>query len=332
MIIAAVGLCGCGRSSIHHGSVSRSTLNQLQSQAVTPDQAQSMLRRGHIATGSLTPAGRLMRLPMHKDRAGMPHLEVSLNGNSAEKLLFDTGATVSVFDANMAIDQDISTVPGVKPQMLGVMGSEAGMGGILASMSIGPWQLTHVPCVVRLQRSSSRMGLLGQNYDISVLGFNLARKYCSFLTLDYPRGYVDFGFGDTFRGATSRHVARSPLQYIHGVPAARVTAGKVSWDAVVDSGSSFGVEIDQALAKKLGHATGGQAVVGNYVMVGVGGAVTPQQAGVRILNLPQLRMLGSTFKNAQVDVMPGPARIGSYFLKDYRITFDFRRQLIWLEW
>jgi hypothetical protein len=30
--------------------------------------------------------------------------------------------------------------------------------------------------------------------------------------------------------------------------------------------------------------------------------------------------------------MPGPARIGSFFLQNYRVTFDFRRQLVWLEW
>jgi hypothetical protein len=30
--------------------------------------------------------------------------------------------------------------------------------------------------------------------------------------------------------------------------------------------------------------------------------------------------------------MPGAPRIGSYFLQNYRVTFDLRRQLVWLEW
>jgi hypothetical protein len=67
-------------------------------------------------------------------------------------------------------------------------------------------------------------------------------------------------------------------------------------------------------------------------MIGVGGAVKPQDAGVRVITVPELSMIGSAFKNPQIDVMPGPARIGTFFLKDYRVTFDFRRKTLWLEW
>jgi hypothetical protein len=113
---------------------------------------------------------------------------------------------------------------------------------------------------------------------------------------------------------------------------ARVSVGKVSWDAIVDTGSCFGVEIDQRLAQRLGQGTGGQAVSGNFVMIGVGGTTTPEKAGVRVITVPRMTTMGSTFSNAQIDVMPGPARIGSFFLQNYRVTFDFRRQLVWLEW
>ena len=67
-------------------------------------------------------------------------------------------------------------------------------------------------------------------------------------------------------------------------------------------------------------------------MIGVGGTTTPEKAGVRVITVPRMSLMGSTFSNAQIDVMPGPARIGSYFLQNYRVTFDFRRQVIWLEW
>ena len=194
-----------------------------------------------------------------------------------------------------------------------------------------PWRLDNLPCVVRLQRSSGGLDFLSSDFAISVLGFHLAQKPCSHLTLDYPRRTVEFGFGG-FRGPTSRHHAKASFRLKAGVPMARVSVGKVSWEAIVDTGSCFGVEIDQKLAQRLGYGTGGQAISGNFFLIGVGGTSTPEKAGVRVITVPRMSVLGSTFPKAQIDVMPGAPRIGSYFLQNYRVTFDLRRQLVWLEW
>ena len=326
--LTACVLVGCG---VSHGPVSGGTLARLNNLAVTPEQAARMMMGTKIATRSHPPLSGVVRIPMKMDHAGLPMVKVSFNDRRSEDILLDTGATLSVLDAALAVRNRIATVPGVRPEMAGVMGNESGMGAVIETMQIGPWRLDNLPCVVRLQRSSGGLDFLSSDFAISVLGFHLAQKHCSHLTLDYPRRVVEFGFGG-FRGPASRNHTKSSFRLKYGVPMARVSVGKVSWDAIVDTGSCFGVEIDQKLAQRLGQGTGGQAVSGNFVMIGVGGTTTPEKAGVRVITVPRMTALGSTFSNAQIDVMPGPARIGSYFLQNYRVTFDFRRQLVWLEW
>lgn len=327
-ILPACLLPACG---VSHGPVSGGTLARLHAQAVTPGEGARMMDGRRLATRS-HPPGAAMRVRMGRDGARLPTVASSINGRRAEPLLLDTGATVTVLDAAMAVRGRVATVPDVKPEMAGVMGRESGMAAVIQALQIGGWRLDNLPCIVRLQRSSGGLDFIGNDFSISVLGFHLARQHCSYLTLDYPGSVVEFGFRGTFRGPSSRRHCKAPYTLRNGVPMARVTVGNVSWDAIVDTGSCFGVEIDQALAQRIGHGTGGSVVRGDFVMVGVGGVVTPQQAGVRVIQVPRLKMLGSTFNNAQVEVMPGPARIGSYFLQNYRVTFDFRRQVVWLEW
>ena len=326
--LTACLLVGCG---VSHGPISGGTLARLNNLAVTPEQGARIMEGRKIATRSYPPPGGVLRVPMKMDGAGLPTVKVSLNGRRAEDILLDTGATVTVLDAALAVRNRIATVPSLRPQMAGVMGNESGMGAVIETMQLGPWRLDNLPCVVRLQRSSGGLDFLSSDFAISVLGFHLAQMHCSHLTLDYPRREVEFGFGG-FRGPTSRNYTKASFRLQHGVPMARVSVGKMSWEAIVDTGSCFGVEIDQKLAQRLGHGTGGQAVSGNFFLIGVGGTSTPEKAGVRVITVPRMTVLGSTFPKAQIDVMPGAPRIGSYFLQNYRVTFDLRRQLVWLEW
>lgn len=325
--LTACLLAGCG---VSHGPISGGTLARLNALAVTPEQGARIMDGRKIATRSYPPPSGVVRIPMRMDDAGLPRVKVSLNGRRHEDLVLDTGATMTVLDAALAVRNRLATAPTVRPEMTGVMGNESGMGAVIETMQLGPWRLDNLPCVVRLQRSSGGLDFLSSDFAISVLGFHLAQKYCSHLTLDYPRRAVEFGFGG-FRGPTSRHHAKASFRLKAGVPMARVSVGKMSWEAIVDTGSCFGVEIDQTLAQRLGYGTGGQAISGNFFLIGVGGTSTPEKAGVRVITVPRMTVLGSTFTKAQIDVMPGAPRIGSYFLQNYRVTFDLRRQLVWLE-
>ena len=49
------------------------------------------------------------------------------------------------------------------------------------------------------------------------------------------------------------------------------------------------------------------------------------------VTLPEISLAGGRYPKAEVDISPGMPRLGSFFLKDYRVTFDFQRKRLWLE-
>jgi len=88
---------------------------------------------------------------------------------------------------------------------------------------------------------------------------------------------------------------------------------------------------EAAAAQKLGVQDQGRPVEGLF-LAGVGGTISSEKAKLRTLTFDEISLAGGSYPKAEVDVSPGLPRIGSFFLKDYRVTFDFRRKRLWLEW
>ena len=124
----------------------------------------------------------------------------------------------------------------------------------------------------------------------------------------------------------------APFTLVHGVPAVQLSANGVRWTAVLDTGSAIGVTIPHELATRLAPSDPGVAVdVPGLVFAGIGGGHNSSAANVRVLNVAKLDAFGRDFLAAQIDVAPGPARIGSFFFSDYRVTYDFVGRTVWLE-
>ncbi len=280
---------------------------------------------------STPPPEGVLKVPMYYEN-GIPHIKVSLNGRKPKKFMLDTGAAYSVFDAEQALEYDLKTVPQIRPTLSGVMGKEPGMAAVISTMQIGSWPLQNMPCILRMQRTAWGSGILKEHLGVSVIGVHVAAGHCKYLTLDFLREEVEFGFTRSFPGKVRKHMHKSNLVMQNGVPATTLKFAGISWNAIVDSGSSFGVQLDQHTARVLGYKDGGWHVGGNYLITGVGGALTPAQAKVRMLEFQALGLFGSQYPFAQVDVMPGPSRLGTYLLEDYRVTLDFEHHILWVEW
>ena len=115
--LTACLLVGCG---VSHGPISGGTLARLNNLAVTPEQGARIMEGRKIATRSYPPPGGVLRVPMKMDGAGLPTVKVSLNGRRAEDILLDTGATVTVLDAALAVRNRIATVPSLKGETVDV--------------------------------------------------------------------------------------------------------------------------------------------------------------------------------------------------------------------
>jgi hypothetical protein len=326
------GLIGCADSfAIKNEAVPAELEQKLHAQAVPASELKLSKAGLNVRTVSVPPPEGVLRVPMYYEN-GIPHIKVSLNGRKPKKFMLDTGATFSVFDAEQAVEYGLRTVPQVRPTMAGVLGREPGMAALIPTVQIGPWRLENLPCIIRMQRTAWGSGILKEHLGVSVLGVHLAANHCKYLTLDFLKEQVEFGFTRSYPGKVRKHLHKTNLNMSNGVPTTVLKYGRISWEAVVDSGSVFGVQLDQRVAQVLGYKDGGWNVGGNYLITGVGGAQTPDQAKVRVLEFQALGLFGSYYPFAEVDVMPGPSRLGTYLLEDYRVTLDFERKLLWIEW
>lgn len=278
-----------------------------------------------VMPGAYLPShgGSDLVLPLHF-RADAPHVNASINRHRPVSMLLDTGASVSVFEANLAAMNDIAQT-GRGTSIKGVHGSAAARQGVMSTFDLGPWHTENVSCYIRAS-SSPRPGGLGS----AILGIDHLRRHCSFVTYDYRASRVELGFGRSFV-PDGGNITRAPFRIIGGLPMIRVSAGGLSWDAVVDTGSSWGIVIDQSTAAKLGQAQGGLGMGRGMMLSGVGGSVRADQAGARIIRGPAATLCGQTFDSPQLYVMPGPKRIGSRFWHGSRLTLDFRTGTLWLE-
>lgn len=258
-------------------------------------------------------------------KVGTPHVMASINGRGAIPLLLDTGATLSVFEPEVATASGLVPTGGRRVLIRGVHGIIGASQAVMHTVDLGQWRATNVACLVR-GASSFRPGGLGS----AIFGMDHLRRNCSFLTIDYRRSTVELGFSRAFQPGGGA-VTRTPLRWVNGLPIVRVSSGGIAWDAVVDSGSSWGIVIDQSTAARLGHARGGMSMGRNLILSGVGGSVRADQAGARTIQVPSATLCGETHPGATLYVMPGPQRIGSRFWQGARVTVDFRGNALWLE-
>lgn len=265
-----------------------------------------------------------MAVPVHF-RSAAPHVMGRINGRSATPMLLDTGAVISVFEPEVATYNGLMSAGESVVQIRGVHGTTSATRAVMSTLQLGSWRATNVACLVR-GSSSFRPGGLGSG----ILGMDHFRRHCSFMTIDYRRGGVEVGFSRPFQ-PSGPNVTRTPLRWVNGLPVIRVSSGGISWDAVVDTGSSWGIVVDQSTAARLGHARGGMSMGDRLILTGVGGSVRADDAGARIVRVSAATLCGENHPGAALYVMPGPKRVGSRFWAGSRLTLDFRTGSLWLE-
>lgn len=326
LALAAILLSGCSRLT-GHGPISGRALQKLQSGSMSKADFIGQLKVIDPNIRSTLPTGKVS-LPFDF-KAKTPVIKGTGPDDQPLSMLFDTGAARTVFSANTAIRGNVRTIHAQEAMstMLGVVGNEQGLVGIIRPLRLGAWTLPAYPCFVRLHESFGE----GIAYPSDILGFDLPARYCSQLTFDYPNQRVLLSFQEHFKRRAGMNAASVPFTIEGGVPFVKVQAKGMTWSSLIDTGSFNGVEINEAVAKKLGVQDQGIIVEG-LTLVAVGGMISSDKAKLRTVKLSEIKLLGGTYKQAEVDISPGPPRIGSFFLKDYRVTFDFQSHLLWLEW
>ena len=205
--------------------------------------------------------------------------------------------------------------------------------GLPGRVEIGDWHWEGMPCLVRTKRTDiSGRGSVGERrFAINVLGMDMLRRMCSYVTLDYPAAKVVFGFREVFQPRAGDKTWRAPMETRSGLPLVRVGDGRSEWRAVVDTGSSCCAEISNDVAQFCGRELLEGAERSPVVRVGVGVPRPGGGAGISATHVRSLELLGPRLLNVPALLVPDCSKIGSGLLRPFRATLDFKRSVLWLE-
>jgi predicted aspartyl protease len=315
-----------------HTQVSGATLKKMEKLTLSADATQRILR-GQDALRSYAEGPEVVSVPMEFN-GRLPAVRVRINGGQPQQMIIDSGASLSVLEAEMAVKSGIRLLPSsaLKLKAQGIAGSEEMRGGI-AELQIGELKLKNMPVLVRTHQNQYRNlgGLVNESLGVNLLGLQNFARSCSWLRLDYRNRIVTIGLRGQSPAPTGPNAWSVPLGLHHGVASIVLSSGGHSWETVVDTGSSFGIEVQESVAQKLGVLEGSTPVTQDR-LIGIGGFVDMKHKPVRTAVLPEINGFGNKVLQPQIAINThGFNLCGSYFLSHYRVTFDFARRKLWLE-
>ncbi len=330
-------LCGVGCAvKPSYTPVSEASLRKLEKQVKSSEELGITQKGGKISYPAKVEGEPTATVSLAVNTV-IPTFRCWLSGSKEPTaLMFDTGAQLSLIEADTAIKHGVGIIDPKTTNItvVGVLGKEKMFGGVFSPLSFGRTQVTRQLCLVRLHRNETRaLGpLLRERIGMDLLGFDLPRQWCRFVTVDYPANRLTFGFKENFKSpAKGKGVWKIPLIIESGLPHVVLEANGIRWLALVDTGSAFGVEIDETLAAELDVLKVATPVQPGLINTAIGGMSDASEAGVKISSLKRLNGLGPPHTDAEIAITGGGARVGSFFFQDYRTTFDLKNQTLWLE-
>ncbi len=271
-------------------------------------------------------------LPPDSPGSAQPIIEMRINGGSPVRMVVDTGAPVTLVDTTTALKNKLMVIDPERMQnvYLGLAGDEQTFYGMARSVTVGPeLAFRNVLMAIRLQKYTQTIGgiIPVAQWDGNSLGMSTLGNF-AYLTLDYTNRLATFSYRDFFVAPTDSNAHSVP--FLLESKQMRVPVrfgGQTTLQAILDTGNDAPLMISSNLAKELGWQTlVDQGTPARYV--GLGGELE-----LRSFNVPLVQVAGLSFTN--VPAVCGPEQfglmIGSHLLHHFRVTFDFRRKLLWLE-
>ena len=268
-----------------------------------------------------------VRVPMVSGLVGLPAVDVALNDAKPLRMILDTGAQMSVVEAKRAAQGKAHVFANEKRpfRVIGVGGEELAWLARFDKVRIGPMALKNFISVLRRSKTSFRFaGVPLGSLEVNLLGSPTFSNF-NHVTLDYPGKEVVFSAGADFKPrSTARRV---PLVVRDGLFYIPLQVGKRRIAAMVDTGAKDQIFLNRDLVKKWGMselADNGS----DYRAAGIGGETSGKAFRL------DLAFIGEEpVRDVVIDTSEGLwiARIGSDLLSRWRVTFDFKRGVMWLE-
>lgn len=330
---SAAALCvfavaGCTVSSV---PISQGSEDRLQARAVAGDKLGFHVLPGgksyRLALFRAQLPERPVAVPMDRSLGGLPTIRMTLNHKKAIPVVVDTGAQLSVVEADLAIaaKADVYAPADGMLRVAGVGGEERVYLARFESATIGSMEFSDFVTLLRRHTSALRLGgMRVGGFDVNLLGAPVIVAF-SYVTFDFPAGRIVFSGGTPF--VPSRGAVRIPLEVRDSLPYVPLRIGGRTYQAMVDTGARDQIFLNDEVVRELGlqdRAKAGE----KFKAAGLGGMIRGTQFNIPVVHLGEMPLT-----NVLVDSSTGPwrARIGSELLERWRTTFDFRGGALWLE-
>lgn len=332
LLATAALVAACALSDSQRGSqpIPERTLRALESHALTGESLSYSRNRNSLAFSVSWAAPEEVRVPM-KVKNGLPQIPCHVNGHEVWMVL-DTGSQTCVLEAETALQCAVPTIARALAEtaVRGTHGQEPALAGVPDTIAIGDWQWHRLPCLVRTHRNSLPGPWIfsQQPVPFNLLGMDVMKSMCSYITLDYQRSEVVFGFRKTFQPEPVTNASYQSLDFRGGLPFIKVSAGGNEWWSLLDTGSAAQLEIDPAIARLPGFSQ--KPAWSRAVRSGMGRSDQPPGRQIEQFVLPRLSLLGLELRNVDVLIVGDQAKLGSGLLKGLRLTLDLQRSRLWL--
>ncbi|MGD0059738.1 MAG: retropepsin-like aspartic protease [Verrucomicrobiia bacterium] len=263
-----------------------------------------------------------------------PVVFATVNGKPDVPVTLDSGSNLNLFGYTLARSLGIPMIAGLKPITgHGIGGSVDNYAAILPEMQIGSIQFHRMVTLIGPDEQ-----VLGMTHSfwgdkqVMLLGVNALRGL-SYLTIDNLRGNVIFGAREGYLpDDTLKFMTAVPLHWVGRLPAVDISVDThEAVTCILDTGGDYGMLLPRVRANEWGYWIPGKGPL--TIPGGVGGASLATSYQVKVVKLGEATLARIPARTGLIgpEVGGGNVFLGDVVLRRYRVTFDFRRDTLWLE-
>jgi predicted aspartyl protease len=330
-VLAVAVLAFAGGCTVRSVPISSGSEAQLRARAISGDKLGFQILPGgqkyRIQLFRADLPKHPVEVPMDRSVAGLPTIQMGLNGGKPVRFIADTGAQLSVVESGTALSgkADVYAPADGTLRVQGIGGEEPAWLARFSSAKLGEIEFNNLVTIVRRETSAMRCaGVQVGGFAVNLLGAPVLSAF-SFVSFDYRAKRMMFSGSTPF--VPSRGAVRVPMEMRDSLPYVPVQINGRTYSALVDTGARDQLFINEQIVRELGLEANASAG-GTFKAAGLGGMIRG-----RTFRLPVIHIGGMPVPDVLVDSSGGPwkVRIGSELLERWRTTFDFRNRALWLE-
>ncbi|NQU10007.1 aspartyl protease family protein [bacterium] len=264
----------------------------------------------------------------------VPIVLATVNDRPGVALMLDSGSNRVLLGYRLARALGVPVVAGLQPvEASGIGGRVDNYLAVVKELRVDTLQLRRLLALVGPDAQALGFAAgFGSRQQAVIFGVNALRDL-SFVSIDHLRGQATFaGAGEYGADAGLPTRLAVPLRWESDLPVIDVNVdGHGQRPCVLDTGGDYGMLIPRHLAQAFGYWRPGRGRIA--ASRGVAGASLTATFVVRRVQVGPMTFQGVP---GRTDVSgPAPARahllLGNVVLRRHKVTFDFRRGLLWLE-